>query len=227
MSKKNRHIGLNLHSFPTYPFDYSYLMWVLRFYHSPRDKVSQMIKKGDIIRIKKGLYILSSDYGGQIDKKVIANLIYGPSYVSLEFAMQYWGLIPERVEVVTSVTNKRKKFFNTPLGTYSYTYLNKNSFYPGILLKNSKILKPRESRGAEIGFFIASKEKAICDKLATVNEISTEIEAEAYLETDLRIDVEALRDLDMGLLGQIEKAYNKRSITAFVRWYKIFRRILK
>ena len=222
MSKIIGHTGAKhnlLKYLPSHPFDYSYLMWALRSYRSPRDKVGRMLKEGIVIHIKKGLYVLSPEYGGQIDKKVIANLIYGPSYVSLEFAMQYWGLIPERVEVVTSVTNKRNKFFSTPLGAFSYKHMNKKCFHPGLVLERCVILKPTEAGSIETGFFIATKEKAICDKLALIREIKNEGDVASYLESDLRIDMDSLDGLNMDILGRIEKIYRKKSVTGFVRWY--------
>jgi len=91
---------------PQHPIDYSYLMDLLKSYQSPRDKISRMIMKKEIIPVKKGLYVLSPEFGKPIDLKVVANLIYGPSYISLEYALSYWGLIPEKVEEVTSITNK-------------------------------------------------------------------------------------------------------------------------
>jgi len=71
----------------------------------PRDKISDLLKKGTIIRVKKGLYVFGEDNRKKpYSKEILANLIYGPSYISLDYALQYHGLIPERVEAVTSVT---------------------------------------------------------------------------------------------------------------------------
>ncbi len=206
-------------SLPRLPFDYSCLMWLLRSYRSPRDKVSLMLRNGEIVRIKKGLYILAPEYGGEVDVKIIANLMYGPSYISLDFALQYWGLIPERVEVVTSITSKRNKFYNTPVGSFSYKYLHKSKFSHGVLWKRAPA-PSRLGRDAETGFFIASKEKAICDKLASVKEIVKETDVKDYLDSDLRVDVEMISDLNSRLLSRIEQAYRKKSITSFVRWHE-------
>ena len=167
-----------------------------------------MLKKGEIVRIKKGLYLLSPEYGGAIDKFVLSNLIYGPSYVSLEYALSYWGLIPERVEVVTAVTNKRNKRFQTPIGEFSYRYLNSAIFHLGrVLVKNG-----------ESSFIIASKEKAICDKIASIPQIKSIQDVGNYLDVDLRVDLEELADLDIQLLKIIEEKYRKTSVAAFVKW---------
>ena len=70
-------------------FDYAYLMHVLRSYRSPRDKVTQMLNRCEIIRIKKGLYVRSPDLGGRIHTNEIANALYGPSYISLEYVLGF------------------------------------------------------------------------------------------------------------------------------------------
>jgi len=125
---------------PKHPFDYQYLSHRLRQYRSPRVKIGLMLKKKEIVRIKKGLYILPEKYGGKLDKILLSNLIYGPSYVSFEYALSYWGLIPEKVEVVTAVTNKRKKRFQTPAGAFSYRYLNTRIFPVGrVLIKTMQV----------------------------------------------------------------------------------------
>ena len=136
MSNKIRHAGQNtqylLWKLPKYPIDYSYLVHLLKDYNSPRDKISRMIKKREIIQLKKGLYVLSPKFGDPVNLKVLANLVYGPSYISLEYALSYWGLIPEKVEEITSMTNKRNKIFETPVGTFSYKFLHTSKFYTGI-----------------------------------------------------------------------------------------------
>ncbi len=221
MSNKTLHTGRKyiLLSLPDFPFDYNYLMWRLRSYRSPRDKISRMIKNSEIIQIKKGLYLRSPDYGGRADRKIMANLIYGPSYISLDSALQYWGLIPERVEAVTSISNKRNKFYHTPFGIFSYRYLHPSKYYPGVLLEKSETSGQRDFHNSQTAFLIASKEKTLCDKLANVKEIRNLKDVPDYLEKDLRADTEDLQ-LDIPLLEHIEKVYKKKSVTAFVRWYK-------
>ncbi len=106
---------------PSVEIDYRFVMDCLKAYKCPTMKLDHLIKIGALIRVKKGLFVL----GERIAKKkysleLLANKIYGPSYVSLEWALQYHGLIPERVVEITSVTTKRSKCFETPLGRFSY-----------------------------------------------------------------------------------------------------------
>ena len=79
-------------------FDYQTLMHALEGYAHPRDKITDLIRKKVIIRIKKGLYIFGDDYRQHLySRELLANLIYGPSYISMEYALHYHGLTPERV----------------------------------------------------------------------------------------------------------------------------------
>src|SRR5208283_2899901 len=84
---------------PTEEFDYQALSDCLKDYARPRDRISDLIKSGAIVRVKKGLYIFGPDYSrGPYSRELLANLMYGPSYVSLDYALAHHALIPERVE---------------------------------------------------------------------------------------------------------------------------------
>ncbi|MCP4155863.1 MAG: hypothetical protein GY757_49520 [bacterium] len=213
MSNNNRHTGQNMQylpwKLPKHPFGYTYLMNLLKDYNSPRDKISRMLRKKEIIQVKKGLYVVAPEFGGQIDLRILANLIYGPSYISLEYALAYWGLIPEKVEEITCITNKRKKSFETSLGFFSYKYLKNSTFSIGVERVTTE-------NGA---FLIASGEKAICDRLAAVKGL-TVLEMEEFLEYDLRLDTDELPSLDIQLVGKIAEKYRKGSVTAFYKWLR-------
>ena len=86
-------------------------MSYLQHLKAPHRKIHSLLKSGALIRVKKGLYILGDAYREEpISLLLLGNLIYGPSYISQEYALQYHGLIPERVDLVTSMTCNRKKF---------------------------------------------------------------------------------------------------------------------
>lgn len=192
---------------PEHPFDYMFLLHQLRDFRSPRDKISRMIRKKEIVQVKRGLYVLSPGFGVPVDRKVLANLIYGPSYISLEYALSYWGLIPERVEEITSVTTKRNKLFNTPFGAFSYKYLDTPKYSLGIL----------RIAGEYGGFLIATGEKALCDRIALIKNLETS-DMEECLEYDLRIDIDELAEFDMELVKDIERVYKNKSVTSFLNW---------
>ena len=109
--------------------DYIVLKNLLVGYAYPRDKITQLLKSGVLVRVKKGLYIFGHAYAKQpYSKEVLANLIYGPSAISLTYALSYYQLIPEQVVTVTSITPKRTKQFKTPVGNFTYTYLSTSKY---------------------------------------------------------------------------------------------------
>lgn len=74
-----------------------------------------------LISLKNGLYVPGpASKVARPELMLIANHLWGPSYVSMETALSYWGLIPERVYETTSDTVKRSRMFKTELGRFSY-----------------------------------------------------------------------------------------------------------
>jgi len=194
-------------------FDYQILMDALSRYSKPRDAVTRLLLEGSIVRIKKGLYCFGETYRRKpLCREYIANLIYGPSYISLEYAMSYHGLIPERVFTVTSVTCNRSKMFNTPLGPFSYRTLSGGRFAEGQRLITE----------AGSSFLMASPEKALIDTVWTDRRFSGRrvSEFEPYLFEDLRIERSDLRRLDRDRVQNICDAYGSakiRNLTAYLR----------
>ena len=82
-------------------------------------------KQGYIETVKRGLYKFS---GQEIPDVYIANKLYEPSYISLEFALSYHGVIPETVYEITSVTPKTTRRFETLGKVYSYRRIKKSAF---------------------------------------------------------------------------------------------------
>lgn len=190
----------------TEEFDYGFIKHALCEYKNPRVKINDLLKKGKIIRVKKGLYVFGPELSREpYSKEALANLIYGPSYISLEYALSFYGLIPERVEAVTSITSKRKKFFNTPVGIFSYRYINPAIYSYGVTLyeldKNHSIL-------------IASKEKALSDMLYFSGKMKNETQIEKYLFDDLRMDIEKIRGFDLEKVNELAGLYG-RNINLF------------
>lgn len=163
-------------------FSYQCLMVVLKDYKAPLQKLNQLLKEKQIIRVKKGLYVINPDETNSYNLFLIANLIYGPSYISFESALSYWGLIPERVETVSSVTSKRNKQFNTPIGQFSYRHSNLKKYRQGVLLH-------KQGNGDHV--FIATPEKAILDYITLSLKKSTKANF-LDLINDLRIDEKEL-----------------------------------
>lgn len=113
-------------------------------------------KQGLVLRLKRGLYILNEE-----DRKInpsrtfIANQLVSPSYISMEYALFFYGLIPEKVEDITSVTTKKTTLIRNTFGTFRYQHLNTRCFMG--------LAEIKEEGG--LPFFIATPEKGVVDFL--------------------------------------------------------------
>lgn len=177
--------------------DYGLMMHVLREYQDPRGKLHRLIQEGSLVQVKKGVYVLGRPFARvPCSKEVIANVIYGPSYVSLEWACQYYGLIPERVQIVTSVTTRRSKAFDTPLGRFTFTHLHPALYPEGI----TQVDFGNQQKG-----LIATKEKALADLVVLRRRRCTSLkQMQEILFEDLRIEGEDLLQFDLERLQKFQ-----------------------
>ena len=160
---------------------------------APAEKILALERDGQIIRLKRGLYMVAPDLSGKpVSPGLCANHIYGPSYVSFHWALRWYGLIPERVFQMTSATTKRSRTFDNALGRFDY-YQVPDGYY-------SIGLRSEEADG--VSFLIASPEKALCDFILRdryVPERSVKRLAQ-YLEEDIRFDVDELSDFETDII---------------------------
>lgn len=195
----------SLEQFGTIPIDSAALSTILTDYKSVNNKIAAMEKSGTLIRLKKGLFVVSSKESNQvISRELIANHLYGPSYVSLESALSFYGLIPEKVYAVRSVTTKKTKNFSTPIGNFDYTIVPDNYFQIGI---QQKVVDDKYA------FLIASPEKAICDMIVTTHGLRLQsVKAvQVYLEEDLRIDFSVIDAYDTNIIKLCIAAGRKKT----------------
>lgn len=180
-------------------FDYQLLTHHLRSVKYPRAKIGRLLKSGEIIRVKKGLYVFGEMWRkGNISLEVAANLIYGPSCVSFEYALFRYGMIADRAVAVTSLTIGRAREFETPIGIFRYRSIDPKKFSVGI--------EYREIPG-EGGFFIASREKALADIVSRIKTPLSLSDFRFYLIEEMRIDEESLRSLDKQKMKEIGLIY--------------------
>jgi predicted transcriptional regulator of viral defense system len=181
----------------------------------PDKKLSELERKGAIIRVKRDLYVVSSKIHQQeISNELVANHLYRPSYISLESALSYYGLIPERVYSMRSVCTKLHKRYETPLGHFEYIKAPENYFSIGI---------KQEIINNAYSFLIATPEKALCDLIvATPNLRLQSVKAmQTYLEEDLRIDFSILQNIDTEIIRQcIETGKKKGELTILLRFFE-------
>lgn len=151
-------------------------------------KIKRMSDSGEIIKLTKNLYETDKSVSGYL----VANAIYSPSYLSFDYALAHYGLIPESVYVYTSATFKKgkKKKYKNALGTYTYRDVPAHIYPYGIEIFHEK----------SYSYAMATPEKALCDKLYTLKSVKNKKEMFNLLFNDLRIDIEALRQLDFDAL---------------------------
>lgn len=168
------------------------------------DKISNLVKSGELIRLKKGFYTFSKAYLTKpIDLMSVANTLYAPSYVSFDYAMSYYGMIPERVSEITSATCKNEKLFDTPIGRFSYKKIPMRAYSIGVDWIYDDV---------EGGRFIATPEKALCDKIRYDRGIGTLTQNSMieYLKYDLRLDI--TNSLNIDLINEISTVYKSKNL---------------
>lgn len=95
-------------------------------------KIERLIQKGYLLSLKKGLYVSSIFVEKLTDKKAyceyLANILRYPSYISLEYALSEYGLIPEGILSITSITLKSGRSFENCLAKFSYQNIKESLF---------------------------------------------------------------------------------------------------
>ena len=180
---------------------------LLRDYVNPDDFISRLVKSKELIRLKNGFFLIREKIEeAPVPYEQIANLLYGPSYISFEWALSFYQMIPEGVYVVTSVSVNKSKSFKTPVATFDYAYLNHARYSIGIDQKET----------AAGNFLIATPEKALADlvhfkskKLGVRDLLQDLIEAR-------RMEEEHLKNLDKKHLLEIAERYRSKVVTNLV-----------
>ena len=130
-----------------------------------RNQLSRWVKQAKLVRLKRGLYTLPPEHQQtKLSNLLASNILYSPSYISLEFALSYYDLIPEKATVLTAVSTHKKTQFQNGIGTFTYRKIKRTSFFG--------YLKIKDYYGFSI--LMATPEKALIDKL--------------YFDTSLRFE---------------------------------------
>jgi len=161
---------------------------------SLRRQVREWVKKDYLIPLKRGLYIFSSQWR-KIQPSVLfmGNFLVLPSYISLEWALGFYEIIPEKVTVITSVTTKKTKIFKNLVGSFEYRSIKEDLFFG---------FKKEIDNNQE--FFIALPEKALLDYFYLNNHFQGDF---SELES---LRLQNLEVLNIKLLETYGLKYNKR-----------------
>ncbi|HHJ21072.1 MAG TPA: hypothetical protein ENJ84_14790 [Gammaproteobacteria bacterium] len=182
-----------LAALPSPVINHASLVAMLDDYARPNDKISALISSRALLPLKRGLYLVAGV--GRQSLELIANHLVGPSYISRYWALAYYGLLSERVSVITSMCLNRSRQLDTEMGVFHYQAIPAAYYSVGI---NSI-----EKDG--IAFMMATPEKALADLLVSTRQLRIQSQTAmlSYLNHDLRLDEDELTTLDVAQLYSI------------------------
>ena len=169
-------------------------MGMLKDYKRPYDKINDLVRKQALIPVKKGIFVPGpSLHLRSPEPFLLANHLYGPSYISMETALSHWGLIPEKVFEISSATTGRSQSYETSIGRFSYSHLTLPYYSFG-----QQQVTMEENQVA----LVATPEKALCDKLVTTSGLlfRSLVQLKEWLIEDMRMDKDVLRRLQPRLI---------------------------
>lgn len=173
--------------------------------------INKALKKRELLRLYRGVYILSSKYRSpNMSKFYIASRMISGSYISFETALSYHGFIPEKVNVMMSAIVKgRTRSFSTEVGEFEYIKIpvDKYEFLSGIL---------REELGEGLDkqpVFIAGPLRALLDYVYVRNIEWTGLD---FLLEGLRIELESLETFTARDFDEIKSLYHSKRVLFFL-----------
>ena len=174
-------------------------------YENPLDKIKRNADKGVIFRITRGLY----ETNRNVEPFFLAPVILSPSYLSFEWALSYYGLIPERVYAITSATLevRKNKTFTNVFGRFEYSDIPSNAYPQGVTYIEDGVYAAK----------IATKEKAICDSLCKWRVVHSIKDLKQLLFDDKRIDEDEFASSDFRLMIRLAALYNKTNLNLLIK----------
>lgn len=165
--------------------------------HTTNTQLSQWAKQNKIVKLKNGLYALSSDYAKEpLAPEVIAAKLYAPSYISLQYALSFYGIIPDAVFETTSVTTKSTRLFKTTFGNFRYRKIKTDCFFGFAPIQHGKLIS-----------YMASPEKALVDFLY-LNSRWLKPEYETWQELRLQ----NLKKINFGILKKFAEKFKSKKL---------------
>lgn len=174
-------------------------------YSNPLDKIKRDADKGIIFRLTNGVY----ETNANAEPCFLASSILSPSYLSFDWALSFYGLIPERVVAITSASleMRKDKTFQNRFGRYTFTDIPYRAFSEGLtyLEDGDYIVK------------IATKEKAICDSLCKWPVVKSVKSLKELLFVDKRIDEIEFDSCDFKLMKRLAGLYKKTNLRLLIK----------
>ncbi|MDR0545067.1 MAG: hypothetical protein LBG30_06975 [Odoribacteraceae bacterium] len=201
-----------LQRFGNIPVDSIALYDIAKGYMSQRNKISSMETRGDIIRLRQGLYVVSSKISREpISRELIANHLYGPSYVSFETALLLYGMIPKKPFNVRSASIKHSRLFENAIGRFEHLYVAADYYPIGIrrhVVKN------------KYAYLVATPEKALCDQILSMQNarLHSVRNMQIYLKDKLHLTLPAPGELDMDVVRKCVETGNRARLNALLEY---------
>ncbi|MFH1824631.1 MAG: hypothetical protein ABH873_05330 [Candidatus Firestonebacteria bacterium] len=173
-----------------------------------KNQMSRWQKNGKILKLRKNLYILSNE-----DRRInpsrlfISHEIYNPSYVSMEYALSFYDLIPEKVTDITCITTKKTTTFENILGKFIYQHIKIDCFAGFLEFKD------------EVGltYYMATPEKAVVDFLY-FNQYRFNIDYKKTLHESFRF--QNTKILDTKRLQEYVKIFKDKKLKRIIQEVK-------
>lgn len=177
-------------------------------YANPLDKIKRDADSGLLIRLTKGVYETDS----RVDPCFLASSILSPSYLSFDWALSHYGLIPEKIFSITSASLdvRKRKTFNNKFGRYEYRDVPSSVFSEGLTYLES----------GDYMVKIATKEKAICDSLSKWRVVYSVRSLKELLFADKRIDEGEFSTCDFQLMMRLASLYKKTNLEVLMKFIR-------
>lgn len=174
----------------------------LKDYGNPQCKLQRLVRDGAYTKVVRGLYETDPKTPG----RYLASAIRSPSYLSFEYALRYYNMIPEMVRVFTSATfdTGKTKTYRNAFGTYTFRDSPKEAFYVGVHVI--------EESGRT--YCIATREKAVCDELYLKSPVRSRKALKEMLYEDLRLEEDDILSLDRDMVRELSRRYHSTSVSA-------------
>jgi len=163
-----------------------------------RNNFGRWEKQGKLVRLRQGYYTFPSLQANGDAPFYFANKIYAPSYVSLQSALSFYGIIPEGVIQITSITARKTKNFQNPFGQYIYRSVKPELMF-GYSIEKSNL-------STNWNILLASPEKALLDFLYLNPQYDTEKDMQ-----ELRLDIDFMQEeLAIGRLDEYLERFESK-----------------
>ncbi len=169
-------------------------------YVNPKAKIGRMVDAGELFPVIRGIYETDS----KTPAKYLAGCVYGPSYISFEYALDFYGLTNTHTKEITCATfgKRKEKIHETMFGTFAYRDVPKTAYSLGLELHVEN----------GYSFIMASPEKALCDELYKSRPAKNKGDLKTLLFDEIGVGKRKINRLDMDLIFELADCYGCKNL---------------